>query len=92
MKSVRIQSYSGPHFPSIGLNTERYSVSLGIQSECGKVRTRITPNADTFYVVFAAVNDETPDDTLFDNSSALNFIILCARSHVSYFSEAAILI
>ena len=24
-----------------------------IQSECGKIRTRKTPNADTFYVVFA---------------------------------------
>ena len=26
MKSVRIQGYSGPHFPAFGLNTERYSV------------------------------------------------------------------
>ena len=34
------------------MNTERYSVSLRIQSECGKMRTRITPNTDTFYVVF----------------------------------------
>ena len=51
MKSVRIRSYSGPHFPVFGLNTERYSVSLRIQSECGKMRTRITPNTDTFYAV-----------------------------------------
>ena len=28
-----------------------YSVSLRIQSECGKMRTRITPNTDTFYAV-----------------------------------------
>ena len=27
------------------------SVSLGIQSKCGKMRTRITPNTDTFYAV-----------------------------------------
>ena len=26
VKSVRIGSYSGPHFPAFGLNTERYSV------------------------------------------------------------------
>ena len=46
--SVRIRSYSGPHFPAFGLNTERYGVSLHIQSKCGKKRTRITRNTDTF--------------------------------------------
>ena len=40
MKSVRIRSSSGPYFPAFGLNTERYSVSLHIQSECEKIRTR----------------------------------------------------
>ena len=45
VKSVRIQSYSGPYFPAFGLN------SLRIQSECGKIRTRITPNKDTFCTV-----------------------------------------
>ena len=33
VKSVRIRSFSGPYFPAFGLNTERYSVSLRIQSE-----------------------------------------------------------
>ena len=51
MKSVRIRSYSGPYFWAFGLNTERYGVSLRIQFECGKMRTRITPNTDTFYGV-----------------------------------------
>ena len=32
--------FSGPYFPVFGLNTERYFVSLRIQSECGKIRTR----------------------------------------------------
>ena len=41
-----------PHFLAYGLNTEIYGVSLRIQSECGKMRTRITPNTDTFYAVF----------------------------------------
>ena len=49
VKSVRIRSYSGPYFPAFGLNTED-TVSLRIQSECGKIRTRITPNTDTFHV------------------------------------------
>ena len=31
---------SGPYFPAFGLNTERYKVSLCIQSKCGKIRTR----------------------------------------------------
>ena len=48
LKSVRVQSYSGPHFPAFGLSTERY----GVRSECGKMRTRITPNMDTFHTVF----------------------------------------
>ena len=46
VKSVRIRSYSGshfpPHFPAFGLNTGRYGVSLRIQSECGKIRARNT--------------------------------------------------
>ena len=31
VKSVHIQSFSGPYFSTFGLNTERYSVSLRIQ-------------------------------------------------------------
>ena len=41
---VRIRSYSGPHFPAFELNLERCSI-------CRKMRTRITPNTDTFYAV-----------------------------------------
>ena len=51
VKSVRIRSYSDPYFPAFGQNTERYGPSLCIQSKCGKMRTRITPNTDTFYAV-----------------------------------------
>ena len=52
MKNVRIQSYSGPYFPAFGLNTERYGVYLRIQSKCGKMRTRLTPNTHSFYTVW----------------------------------------
>ena len=51
VKSVRIRSFSGLCFSALGLNTKRYSVSLRIQSECGKIRTRKTPNTDTFHSV-----------------------------------------
>ena len=50
VKSVRIRSFSGPYFPAFGLSTERYVV-YGIQSECGKIRTRKSPNKDTFHAV-----------------------------------------
>ena len=51
VKSVRIRCNSGHYFPAFGLNTERYSVSLRIQCECRRLRTRITPNTDNFYAV-----------------------------------------
>ena len=38
-------------FPRIWNNIERYGISLRIQSECGKIRTRITRNTNTFYAV-----------------------------------------
>ena len=34
------RDFSGPYFPLFRLNTERYGVSLQIQSECRKIRTR----------------------------------------------------
>ena len=52
VKSVRARSYSGPHFPSFALNMERYGVSLRIQSKYRKIRSRITPNKDTFHAAF----------------------------------------
>ena len=45
---VRIWSFFGSYFPAFGLNTEIYGVSLRIQSKWGKIRTRKTPNMDTF--------------------------------------------
>ena len=51
VKSVRSRSFPGPYFPAFGLNTQRYGVSPRIQSKCRKIRTRKTPNADTFHAV-----------------------------------------
>ena len=46
-----IQSGLLPYFPAFGLSTERYFVSLRIQSKCGKRWTRKTSNTDTFHAV-----------------------------------------
>ena len=64
VKRVRIRSYSGLHFPAFGLNTER-------------MRTRITPNTDTFHVVFS----------LFESSSFGKdiFCMIVALHSTSYF-------
>ena len=51
VKCVCIRSYSGTHFPALGLNMEKHGVSLCIQSECGKMLTKITPDTDTFNAV-----------------------------------------
>ena len=55
VKSVLIRSFSGPLFPAFGLNTERYSASLLILPECGKIRTRKTPNTDNFHAVYSCL-------------------------------------
>ena len=49
---------SGLYFSAFSLNAERYSVSLRIQPECGKMRTRITPRTDTFYAVMMKTLNE----------------------------------
>ena len=36
LKSVRILSFSGPYFPTFGLKTERYGVSLLFSPNAGK--------------------------------------------------------
>ena len=59
VKSFRIRSYSGPHFSTFRLNTKRYGEPLRIQSECGKMRTRITPKTDTFHAVQPSKIPET---------------------------------
>ena len=53
VKSVRILSFSGPYFPAFGLNTDKYFLSLCIQSKYG---TRNTPNTDTFHSVYVTAS------------------------------------
>ena len=48
VKSVRIRSFPGPYFPPFGLKRRDKEY---FHSECGKIRTRKTPNTDTFHAV-----------------------------------------
>ena len=41
VKSVRIRSYSGPHFPVFGLNTEYLSLFSPNAGKCGPEQLRI---------------------------------------------------
>ena len=75
VKSVRIRSYSGPYFPAFELKTERYSVFLRIQSECGEMRTRITPNTDIFHAVIYLRNSFSLRDLVGINFSQSNNIV-----------------
>ena len=59
MESVPIRRFSGPYFPAFGLNTERYGVSLRIQSEWGKMRTKKTPNTGTFHTLIVISYDNS---------------------------------
>ena len=64
MENVPIPSFSRPFSSAFRLNKERYSVSLRIQSECGKIQTRKTPNADTFQAVLWSNITNIPDRKL----------------------------
>ena len=93
VKSVRIRSYSGLHFPAFGLNTERYEVSLCIQSECGKMRTRITPNTDNFHAVkmiFFCSNCRISESVLVIQDDSHNFIISKKPKVVTYLNTFSI--
>ena len=66
VKSVRIHSYSGWHFLTFRLNTERYRVSLRIQFKWGKMRARITPTTGTFHIM-AGIPDTVENNKLEEN-------------------------
>ena len=52
VKSLRIRSYSGPHFPELRLNMERYGVSVRIYSKCGKMREKFGPEKIQMQTLF----------------------------------------
>ena len=88
--SVHIRSYSGPYFsPPFGLNTDRCFVSLRIKSECRKIRTRITLNMDTFYVVlWRRFRDFFDIFDLFWNMETLSDFDYCNLAGLSQLTNA----
>ena len=66
----KLHSVECPYFLAFGLNTEGYSVSLRIQSKCGKMRTRIHPNTGTFYSVPTFVSQLFHDNHFTISSSS----------------------
>ena len=54
VKSVCIRSFSGPYFPTFGLNTERYRI-FPIQSEREKILTGEAPDTNTFHAFVVLV-------------------------------------
>ena len=82
-KYVRIWSYSGLHFPAFALNTKRYDLSLRIQSECGKMRTRKTQNTvDISLAVAASHHPWKSIFKLFLKLSWLEKSFMCIEWHV----------
>ena len=58
VKSARIRSYSGPDFSRFfpHLNWIRRDYSVRIRENAGKMRTRITPNTDSFHAGWVKEN------------------------------------
>ena len=56
------------------LNTERYFVSVRIQSEFGKIRTRITPNTNTFYAVYVKNKSNVALDIFLDFAEVKSYL------------------
>ena len=77
VNSVSNRSFSSPYFPAFVLNTKRYSVSLRVHSECGKTRTRKTPNTNTFHAVnvFDFIHDWKNIQTINKRKTQDNYII-----------------
>ena len=48
-KKFPYSEFSGPYFPTFGLNRQRYKAFFRIQSECWKIPIRKTANTDTFH-------------------------------------------
>ena len=78
VKGVSIRSYSGPHFPAFILNTEKYGVSLRIHSKYVKIRTRTTPNMDTFHAWISP-------DLYFSTESLITYFLVTYSLHFCHF-------
>ena len=69
VKSVRIRSYSGPHFPSFGLNTERYPYSVRIQENADQNNSEyghfLSSDSRNIHLLTFFVSDQLISDQMF---------------------------
>ena len=72
VKSVRIRRYSGPHSDSPRIQSD----SPVFCPNAGKMRTRITPNTDTFYPVYNLPIKPQIESDVFD---VMKFLICLSR-------------
>ena len=82
VKSVRIRSYSSPHFPAFRLNTETYSGSLRIQFKCGKMRTE-SLRIRTLFMQCSVFRNY-----LYCVLSYVLCLVKISRQYLNYFSQA----
>ena len=83
VKSVQIRSFFWSVFPAFGLNAERYKVSLRIQSECGKIRTRKNPVSGHF--------SRSDSYSILKNLADLSLVILINYSYGKHLRWRALL-
>ena len=86
VKSLRIRSFSAPYFPAFRLNMDW--VSLRIQSECGKIRTRKTPNADTFHSVTVQDMKHYIVPSLFTHKPDVAVVHICLNNVINRNNES----
>ena len=85
-----------PVFGIILVHIFRHSVwvSLCIQSECGKIRTRITPNTDTFH----AVNTKRIKWILvsfyssWSQKKTMGFLMISGRIEINWFARIRLIL
>ena len=90
MRNVRTRSFSGLYFPAFGLNIEIYGVfSIHIQSECGKIQTRKTPNIDIFtqwklFVIYLSFSEDHTQTIFPKKKRRFKYLQLILLSNVSF--------
>ena len=61
--------------PRVKVSLRKVSIFGVIQSECGKIRSRITPNTDTFYAVCNRNTDLFAQNCIVDTETATGGVI-----------------
>ena len=86
VKSLRIRSYSGPHFPELRLNMERYGVSVRIYSKCGKMREKFGPEKFQMQTLFTQclmlmLHIRQSIYLVLTNVLSTSFLMFCIKFH-----------